>query len=274
MPTTDTETLTEHQKDLEYLFSKNQLIPRLKLEFSKPEAGFLVYLEEHQIEREFGLGLLVQMAILKRANVPTLVGILRHHHKTAQETMDAIKHAVEEGLLDWSANFKVFIVKYDIPPELKSEFDHFQFPLPMVVEPTKLECNTQSGYLLNQTSVILKHNHHEDDVCLDHLNRMNQIKLTINFDVVNMVKNKWKNLDKPKTAEDWEDYQTRVKAFNKYDTTAHKVMSILVKYSDNFYLTHRYDKRGRVYSMGYHVNYQGNSWNKAVISFYNTEIVP
>jgi len=38
-------------------------------------------------------------------------------------------------------------------------------------------------------------------------------------------------------------------------------------------MTHRYDKRGRVYCMGYHVNYQGTPWNKAVIELADKEMI-
>jgi DNA-directed RNA polymerase len=42
---------------------------------------------------------------------------------------------------------------------------------------------------------------------------------------------------------------------------------------NEFYLTHRYDKRGRCYAQGYHVNPQGNDWNKAVIELAEKEVV-
>ncbi len=73
----------------------------------------------------------------------------------------------------------------------------------MVVEPRKLKTNSDTGYLVSgfHGSVILKNNHHEDDVCLDHLNRLNRIKLQINEQTAVMVSNKWKNLDKPKNGE-------------------------------------------------------------------------
>ena len=50
-------------------------------------------------------------------------------------------------------------------------------------------------------------------------------------------------------------------------------MSILVNAGNRFFLTHAYDKRGRTYAKGYHVNYQGNDWNKATICFAEGEIV-
>ena len=41
----------------------------------------------------------------------------------------------------------------------------------------------------------------------------------------------------------------------------------------DIYLTHKYDKRGRVYCQGYYISYQGTDWNKAVIELSNKEIV-
>ena len=88
-----------------------------------------------------------------------------------------------------------------------------------------------------------------------------------------MVHNQWKGLDKQKDDETRQDFLRRVKAFKKYDETAHTVMSILVNAGNRFFLTHAYDKRGRTYAKGYHVNYQGNDWNKATICFAEGEIV-
>ncbi|MEK0397488.1 hypothetical protein WNX13_10960, partial [Lactobacillus delbrueckii] len=74
-------------------------------------------------------------------------------------------------------------------------------------------------------SIILKKNHHEDDVCLDHINRMNKIPFQIDMRVVKFVKNEWRNLDKPKEGETREDFLKRKKAFEKYDRTAHEVIA-------------------------------------------------
>jgi DNA-directed RNA polymerase len=51
------------------------------------------------------------------------------------------------------------------------------------------------------------------------------------------------------------------------------VIGILEGFSNEFYLTHRYDKRGRVYCQGYHVTYQGTPWNKAVLELADKEII-
>jgi DNA-directed RNA polymerase len=184
-----------------------------------------------------------------------------------------ILKAAQADLMDWSPNLELFIVRFQISPETQEELDRFMYPLPMVVEPKPIRTNKDTGYFLGSGSVILKNNHHGDDVCLDHLNRVNRIKLTINMAVVKMVHNKWKNLERIKPGETREEFAARKKAFVKYDRVARDVVEFLMQESDHFYLTHKYDKRGRVYSQGYHVSDQGNDWNKAVIEFANREVI-
>jgi hypothetical protein len=221
-------TLHAHQEELERLFSKNQLIPRIRAEIEGSGIDFKAYMEEQGIPYEFGISLLIQMALHKRANLPTLVGLLYHHLNDAQATADMLKRCAEADLVDWSPDLRIFVVKITISEDVQAELDCFQFPLPMVVRPNRIQNNRMSGYLLNQKSVILRNNHHDDDVCLDHLNRMNRIPLTINMDVVKKVKNTWKNLDKPKEGETLDEFKSRQRQFDKYDRTAKDVIDVLV----------------------------------------------
>lgn len=264
--------LKAHQQKLEELYSKNQLMPRIKAEF-KAVPGLQQYIESKKIDYAFALDLMAQMALYKRADLPTLVGILRHHFNNGQATADHILKCAEADLVDWAPLQEIFIVRGVLTQAVQDELDRFQFPLPMVVEPRKVKSNLCSAYLLGSGSLILKDNHHDEDICLDHINRVNRVKLTINTNTVKMVKNEWKNLDKVKDGESKEDYERRVRAFEKYDRTAHDVIGLLMKESDHFYLTHKYDKRGRTYCQGYHVTYQGNAWNKAVIELADKEII-
>uniref|UniRef100_A0AAU6VZJ4 RNA polymerase n=1 Tax=Pseudomonas phage Arace01 TaxID=3138526 RepID=A0AAU6VZJ4_9VIRU len=266
--------LHAHQRELEKLYNKNQVGSRIKAQFIEcKEFDFIGYMESKDIPRDFGLDLLVQMALHKRCSLPTLVGIMLKHTDSPQEATDLLYQAAAADLINWSPDLKIFIVQFTISADVQEEIDRFQFPLPMVVPPAKLKHNLQTGYLTSGGSIILKNNHHSDDVCLDHLNRMNRIKFTINHDVVRLVKNEWRNLDKPKDGESREDFDRRKRAFEKYDRTARDVMDTICKHSDEFYLTHRPDKRGRTYCQGYHVNYQGAAWNKAVVQFANKELV-
>ena len=264
----------QHQALLEQLFNKNQLIPRIRREFIEcTEVDFKGWIDAAGLPEKLGFDLLTQMALHKRCNLPTLVGVLRHHCDEAQEVVDLIQKAAEADLVDWDPSTKMFVVIFTLSSETQEELDKYQYPLPMVIKPQPVTHNRENGYLLSKGSVILRDNHHDNDVCLDHLNRMNRIKFSIDYDVAHMVRNQWRNLDKPKEGESKDDFTKRVKAFEKYDRTAKDVMTHLLQFGNEFYLTHKYDKRGRVYCQGYHVNYQGAPWNKAVIELADKELV-
>lgn len=266
--------LIAHQRELEKLFNKNQLITRIKSEFMECDSfDFSEYMEDKGIPRGFGYDLLVQMALHKRCDLQTLIGLLDRHFHNVQETADMLWVCAEADLVDWSPDLKIFVVCFNIAKEVQEELDRYQFPLPMVVRPRRIRKNTETGMLLTEGSLILKKNHHDGDICLDHINRMNSTQLTINHNVANMIQNQWRNLDVMKPGESRDDFKRRKKAFEKYDRTAREVMDVVTKLSPVFYLTHKYCKRGRSYCQGYHVNYQGAPWNKSVIEFANKEII-
>ena len=260
------------QIEMENLFHKNQLHRRIKKEFTDSEINFREFFEEIGINQNFGFDLLVQMVLHKRANIKTLVGLLRKHYAgDCQATTEALHVAALADLIDWDDRTEVFILKMDITPDVQREIDIYQYPMPLVVEPKEIKHNRESGYYTHNDSVILRNNHHEDDVCLDYLNKINRVKLRVNTDTVAFLHNKWRNLDRPKEGEDRAEFNKRLKAFQKYDDTAKDVFAHLECTGGEFYLTHRYDKRGRVYCQGYHCTYQGNDWNKATIEFAHGE---
>ncbi len=261
----------ELQKELEHLFDKNQLIPRIRQEF-KNEKAIMDHIKARGIPEEFALDLLSQMALHKRASLPVLVGCLSRHAPTAQGVVDLILEAANADLVDYTADLDLFIVKFLISDDVQLELDRFQYPLPMVVEPKELLSNKDSGYLTSRGSVILRNNHHDGDVCLDHINRVNKTAFKINLKTAQMIRNKWRHLDKPKEGESHAEFQDRRRAFEKYDRTANDMIAALSQMSDKIYLTHKYDKRGRIYCQGYHVTYQGATWNKAVLQFANEEV--
>jgi hypothetical protein len=263
------------QLELETLFNKNQTIPRLKLEFE--EAGVVPEIIALGVDPKFGLSLLAHMELQKRASLPTMIGILRHHFKDAlnpsQACADELMKASHVGLVEWNSALEEFVILYTVSKDVRDELDKYQYPLPMVIPPLPVKTNSDTGYLTIQNSVILRDNHHEEDICLDHINSMNQIKLKLNLDVARMIQNSWRGLDKSKPGEEKGEYEKRVAAFNKYDKNSRDIMELLSIAGDEFYLTHKYDKRGRCYCQGYHVNYQGNPWNKAVVEFAQGEVV-
>ena len=269
----DAEKLTL-QIELEQLYNKNQTVSRIRREFVECDDFDFIGLMTHMgIPIEFGLDLLTQMALHKRTNLPTLAGILRRHFNDSQITVDMLHKCCAADLVSWDDTAQQFIVMFNVSPSIQEELDRFQYPLPMVVEPRKVRKNTDTGYVLGGGSLILKHNHHDDDICLDHINRMNRVRFAIDHDTVRMVKNNWRNLDKQKAGETKAEFEKRRKMFDKYDRTAKDVITALSIHSNCFYLTHKYDKRGRVYCQGYHINYQGTPWNKATIQLADKELV-
>jgi DNA-directed RNA polymerase len=213
------------------------------------------------------------MMLCKRANIVTLVGILRHHFtdteeaSAVQQCTDMLCQAVDVDAVNFDAQMMVFIVEHDIRKEEQQQLDQFQYPLPMIEHPEPVTNNRETGYQTIPGSLLLKDNHHDQDICLDHINRMNSIPLSVNPDVVAFVQNQWSRLDKPKDGELYQDFKKRQKAFKKYDAASRDVLDGLMAAGNRFWLTHKYDKRGRTYCQGYHVSTQGSDWNKAVIEF-------
>lgn len=275
----------ETQMVLEDLYNKNQTLPRLRQEFGVPEIE--EHCREHEIPVSFAVDLLARMVLHKRARIATLVGILHRHFQAdpdqipetseLQACADMVLRAAEVDLVDWDDLSKQFTIRIDVSSDVYEELERYQYPLPLVVEPKEVRTNRDTGYHSSGSargSLILKAgNHHEDDICLDHINRVNRVKLSVNPDTVAMVQNKWRHLDRQKDGESPEDYLKRVKAFEKYDRTSRDVIAHLMMLGNAFHLTHRYDKRGRCYAQGYHVNYQAHDFNKAVIEFAEKEVV-
>lgn len=269
---------------LEDLFNKNQTLTRLRREFQDP--AIREHCEAHDIPFDFAIDLLVQMVLHKRATVATLVGILVRHFVADRDAIpevhelqacaDMLRRAAEVDLVDWDPNAKRFVIRIDVTADVYEDLERYQYPLPLVVPPREVTSNRETGYHSEDSrrgSIILKNKHHEDDVCLDHINRVNQTRFAVNPNTVAMVQNQWRHLDRQKEDETREEYHRRVKAFEKYDRVSREVIENLTMMGGEFYLTHRYDARGRCYAQGYHLNPQGNDWNKAVIEFADKEIV-
>lgn len=281
----------EAQENLEQLFDKAQLKPRIRREFDIPQ--FTERYEDSgladlDISRDFVLELCVQMVIHKRAEPSALIAILYRKMDDGygqlhamQRTADALEECVKCDFVDYSVARGEFIVRLNVTAETQHDLDRYQYPLPMVVRPKPIRHNAQNGYVtpeIGKGLPVLKPGRMRDfysqsDLCLDHINRMNAIPLTLNTQVAEAIDNEWSNLDRRKPNETHEQYEKRLKAFERYDDSSKDVMHAISGIRERFWLTHAYDRRGRCYCRGYHINYQGNPWNKAVIEFADKEFV-
>lgn len=271
----------ESQKMLETFFNARQT-PKLLRKELLGSPTVVATIQASELDEDFALDLLSHMILAKRAPVSALVGLLKHHFtgssRQFQATADAIKQAVLKDLVDWDPLREQVVLRFDVDQATHELIRQYQYLPPMIVPPLKVgspdDCNRGSGYITVRTdSLLLKDNHHDGELCPDSLNRFNGIPLRLNIEVATQVNNTWKNLDKPKADETYEEYQKRVKAFERYQKDTAFIMALMVEMGNEFYLTHRYDKRGRTYAQGYHINTQGNCWNKSVIELAEEEHV-
>jgi len=114
-----------------------------------------------------------------------------------------------------------------------------------------------------------RQNHHKQDICLDHLNRMNAIELKLNRAVLR------KYEEKPTYAfeTDGRHDQKKEDQWKRFVTQSYRAYIKLVRGGNRFHLLHRVDKRGRCYAEGYHINTQGSSFKKSIIQLAAAELV-
>ena len=167
------------------------------------------------------------------------------------------------------------VSKVTLEPKTLDLINQYQYLPPMIVPPKKVTDNKGSGYLsIEWDSLILKKNHHEEDICLDNINRFNSVAFALDDRVIRNIRDNRKHLDAPKADETKDEYESRVASFLKMEKESMRVFAMLINEGNRFYLTHKYDKRGRTYCQGYHVSYQGNTYRKAILELADKELIP
>lgn len=157
---------------------------------------------------------------------------------------------------------------------------------PSIERPRKLKTNRDSGYAsLKGESLILggSYKHHEGDICLDVLNKQNNIPLCINEDFLNAVPEQRK-----KTMEDIKEslIEKGMKGKELYDALrqeeynwyihcelSNMVYNLMLDAGNKFFICNKVDMRGRVYAQGHHINPMGASFKKCMIELHKKEKV-
>jgi hypothetical protein len=154
---------------------------------------------------------------------------------------------------------------------------------PMVCIPKDLRSNYDSGYLGHKESLILggASNHHDGDLCLDVINRMNAVPLRLATDFISTVEEdptfdlekSWRELvNKAKFNKDtW--IQEKRDEWMVFKRQSYTFYLLMCEQGNQIYLTHRVDKRGRIYPSGYHISTMGNSHKKSMVELANEELV-
>lgn len=153
----------------------------------------------------------------------------------------------------------------ELPPKLLNYVENCSYLPPMVSIPKRLTKNRETVHLtLANESVILRNNHHEGDVCLDVLNLCNSTALRLDVDFLCKVEEVPNHvLETQEQEEDW--IRMKRQSYEHY--------KLMVAQGNCFYLSHKYDKRGRIYAGGYHITTQGSPFKKASIELHKQELV-
>lgn len=191
------------------------------------------------------------------------------------------------NLVKYHVNSSIYVKSnFALPDELKQYIERACYLPPLVVRPNTLVNNRSSGYkTVKGDSLILGggHNHHNDSIALDVLNLMNNYELCLNeFILGNVLEEPTHDLDvveqKPDQPPLTEIEKTRAIAQQKNNWQKHLSQSAyfykhILMNNNRMFITNKFDKRGRIYSQGYHINPQGSSYKKSCVDLYNKEVV-
>lgn len=159
----------------------------------------------------------------------------------------------------------VVVSRMPMDSDLIRFIQNAQYLPPMVVEPLEVRNNYSSGYLTHNDSLILgTGNHHDGDICLDAINIVNRVALRLDTDFLSTVEEEPTfDLDTPEKRAHWDAFKRQ----------SYEFYLMIAQYGNRFHLTHKVDKRGRIYSQGYHINTQGTAFKRAMIELANEEVV-
>jgi len=157
------------------------------------------------------------------------------------------------------------VSRITLSDELMEFIENSRYLPPMVCVPLGLEDNFSSGYLTHKDGLVLgKGNNHSGDLCLDVLNTMNQVALSLNTQFLSKVEEEPTfDLIEPEQIEQWG-------VFKRQSYAAYRLMAGA---GNKFFLTHKVDMRGRIYSQGYFINTEGVAFKKASVELHHKELV-
>lgn len=153
---------------------------------------------------------------------------------------------------------------FALDPKVERFIEQTMYLPPMLCNPVEWESNTHGGHLHGSGSIILGAiNHHDLPQALDAVNIIQGIEWELNRHILELEESPNKPLDT----------DDKVEQFKVMATQSREVYNLLLNTGNKFHFVWKYDKRGRMNCMGYHVNLQSTQYKKAILQFKNKEVV-
>ena len=175
----------------------------------------------------------------------------------------------------------IVISRVGLDAEVTQYADNALYLPPLIIKPRKVRHNRDSGYITQRgESLILGfyENHHDDNICLDVINILNSNEYELDIEFINSYEEQWyrEELSQQEYEElshaDREIYNMDEKNWEKFQEQGKFFQTLMIHHGNSFYLCNKVDKRGRIYSSGYHISTQASSFKKAMVNFKHREI--
>ena len=175
----------------------------------------------------------------------------------------------------------IVISRVGLDAEVTQYADNALYLPPLIIKPRKVRHNRDSGYITQRgESLILGsyENHHDDNICLDVINILNSNEYELDIEFINSYEEQWyrEELSQQEYEElshaDREIYNMDEKTWKKFQEQGKFFQHLMIHHGNSFYLCNKVDKRGRIYSSGYHISTQASSFKKAMVNFKHREI--
>lgn len=193
--------------------------------------------------------------------------------------------AVTNDLLNYDLPTQKFTLAQEIHPEDLTNMGKHDYPWPAVYQFKKLTNNFSNGSLTGKAgkSFIISradpsavftingvtYTLADCDFNLNNIDRLNAVKFTINHFPLEQLEDHIRDRKVDESYYDYETYRNQRINIQKYrGLISEEIGDLPVRFM------HFYDRRGRVYPMGFHFNPQGNDYDKSLLSFAQGTKVP
>lgn len=186
--------------------------------------------------------------------------------QTTSEILAVLASTGVYGIEHAENNDSLWIVsRIQLPPNLVDAAIRAEYLPPMVTPPKRLRKNNESPYFTITDNVMLgRGNYHAGNLGLDVINTQNQVPLCLSREFLEAV---------PEVPTFEVDTLQKQQLWATFVQTSQRIYQMLFQQGNEFYLTNKVDKRGRLYAQGYHVTTQGTAFKKAMIELAKPEIV-